>query len=84
MRRLACVGNDHDVPRSEELPSVRVEADLRRRLEAGEWATGEALPSVAELASHYGVARGTVAKALRRIADDGLVRIVPAWGTFRA
>jgi GntR family transcriptional regulator len=63
---------------------VRVESDLRRRAAADEWATGEALPSVAELAAHYGVARGTVAKALRRMADDGLVRIVPAWGTFRA
>lgn len=63
---------------------MRVESDLRRRTAADEWATGEALPSVAELAAHYGVARGTVAKALRRMADDGLVRIVPAWGTFRA
>ena len=57
---------------------MRVEADLRRRLEAGEWASGEALPSVAGLASHYGVARGTVAKALRRLADA----ISDLWGGF--
>jgi DNA-binding GntR family transcriptional regulator len=30
------------------------------------------------------VARNTVTKALRRLADDGLVEIVPGWGTFRA
>ena len=39
---------------------------------------------MAALASEYGVSRATVAKALRRLADDGLVEIVPQWGTFRA
>jgi DNA-binding GntR family transcriptional regulator len=54
------------------MPSRRVEADLRRRIEADEWASGQALPSIASLA-----------KALRRMADDGLVEVVPQWGTFR-
>ena len=71
-------------PRERELPSKRVEADLRRRLDAAEWDHGQALPSVAALAEHYRTSRATVAKALRRIADDGLVEIVPQWGTFRA
>jgi len=52
--------------------------------DAGEWEPGERLPAVAGLAQHYGVARNTVIKALRRMADDGLVEIVPNWGTFRA
>ena len=65
------------------MPSRRVEADLRRRIEADEWASGQALPSIALLAEHYGVSRATVAKALRRMADDGLVEVVPQWGTFR-
>jgi len=39
---------------------------------------------VAELAQHYGVARNTVMKALRRLAEDGLVEIVPNGGTFRS
>ena len=39
---------------------------------------------MADLAQHYGVARNTVIEALRRLADDGLVEIVPSWGTFRA
>jgi len=78
-------GNDHRVPpRPRELPPRRVEADLRRRVGAGEWTSGDALPSVAALAEHYQVSRSTVAKALRRLADDGLVEIVPQWGTFRA
>ena len=71
-------------PREPELPSRRVEDDLRRRFSAGEWEPGERLPAVAELAQHYSVARNTVIKALRRLADDGLVEIVPNWGTFRA
>lgn len=83
-RNAISVGKDHGVPRPRELPSVRVEADLRRRAEAGEWASGDALPPVAELAAHYGVSTATVAKALRRMADDGLVEVVPRWGTFRA
>ena len=66
------------------MPSRRVEADLRRRIEADEWASGQALPSIASLAEHYGVSRATVAKALRRMAEDGLVEVVPQWGTFRA
>ncbi|HTS97023.1 MAG TPA: winged helix-turn-helix domain-containing protein [Streptosporangiaceae bacterium] len=71
------------MPRPRELPSRRVEADLRQRVNAGEWASGEPLPSVASLAEHYGVSRATAAKAVRRLADDGLVEIVPQWGTFR-
>jgi GntR family transcriptional regulator len=70
-------------PRGPELPSRHVEADLRQRCLAGEWESGERMPAVADLAEHYRVARNTVMKALRRLADDGLVEIVPNWGTFR-
>jgi DNA-binding GntR family transcriptional regulator len=64
-------------------PSQRVEADLRARIDAGEWSTDEQLPPVHELAAHYGVAGSTVISAMRRIAADGLVEIVANWGTFR-
>ena len=83
VQSVASSSNDHVVPREREMPSRRVEADLRRRIEAEEWASGQALPSIASLADHYGVSRATVAKALRRMADDGLVEVVPQWGTFR-
>jgi GntR family transcriptional regulator len=72
------------MPRTEDLPSDRVLAALRRRIEAGEWDHGEALPPVAALAAEYGVSRGAVSRALRLLADEGLVRVVPRWGTFRA
>jgi DNA-binding GntR family transcriptional regulator len=49
-----------------------------------EWKPGERLPAVAELAQHYGVARNAVIRALRRLTEDGLVKIAPNCGTFRA
>ena len=70
--------------RTRELPSKRVEAALRQRIAAGEWQPEGRMPSVAALADEYGVSRSSVAAALRRIADDGLIEIVPQWGTFLA
>ncbi len=69
--------------RTPELPSQRVEAVLRARISEGEWQSEERLPSVAQLAEEYEVARSTVIAALRRIEADGLVVIVSNWGTFR-
>jgi len=69
--------------RSPVPPGQRVLADLRKRIERGEWQADDRLPSVAALANHYGVARRTVTRALETLADDGLVIIVRSWGTFR-
>ena len=71
-------------PRSPELPSARVTDDLRRRLNAGEWERGEALPSVGKLATEYQASRTTVGKALKVLEAEGLITIVTRWGTFRA
>jgi DNA-binding GntR family transcriptional regulator len=67
--------------RGGQLPHQRVEADLRRRLGAGEWEPGTALPSTEQLAGHYGVAKGTVTRALRDLAAEGLVHTIPRWAT---
>jgi DNA-binding GntR family transcriptional regulator len=72
-----------DMPRSPELPSARVTADLRRRLKSGEWHTDEALPAVADLASYYAASRTTVSRSLKTLESEGLVRIIPRWGTFK-
>jgi DNA-binding GntR family transcriptional regulator len=69
--------------RSPVPPGQRVIADLRERIERGEWQADDRLPSVAALADHYGVARRTVTRALQTLAADGLVVIVRSWGTFR-
>lgn len=69
--------------RPPQLPSKRVEAAVRERIAAGEWASGQRLPSVGEFAAEYAVARATVITALRRIEADGLIEIISNWGTFR-
>jgi DNA-binding FadR family transcriptional regulator len=80
------IGNDDHVTqprRPEERPSVTVERDLRRRLASGEWQSGDQLPNANEFAEHYGVAAGTVQRVMRKLAEDGLVRVVVRWGTFK-
>jgi GntR family transcriptional regulator len=69
--------------RPQQRPGDRVYADLRARLESGEWTSGAQLPTVRDLAEHYGVAVRTVSRVLSRLAADGLVTVVPGWGTFR-
>jgi GntR family transcriptional regulator len=58
-------------------------ADLRRRIESGEWSSGDQLPPIAELAREYQVAQRTVSRAMATLERDGMVRRVPSWGTFR-
>ncbi len=70
--------------RGPQRPFERVAADLRARIGADEWAPGAALPATADLAGQYGVSPSTVTRALRQLADEGLVVTVPRWGVFRA
>jgi Bacterial regulatory proteins, gntR family len=77
-------GDHVQVDRTPERPGERVEADLRHRIASGEWQASEMMPTVAALAEHYQVSPGVVHRVLRRLADEGLVRIVARWGTFRA
>jgi GntR family transcriptional regulator len=70
--------------RSSELPSERVAADLRRRVQGGEWAPGEQLPSVAQLAEHYSTSRTTVQKAVKMLAAEEILVTRHGWGTFVA
>ena len=65
-------------------PSRAIADDLRHRIEAGEWASGQQLPPLAALADHYGHAKRTVTKALRVLEAEGLIVITPNWGTHRA
>lgn len=55
---------------------------MRRRAAAGGWASGQQLPAMAGLASHYQASRGTVATVARRAAVDGLARTVRAGRVF--
>ena len=66
------------------LPRDRVERGVRSRLEAGEWEPGQRLPTVQQLATEYSTSTATVSKALARLRDEGLIVVVPNWGSFRA
>jgi DNA-binding GntR family transcriptional regulator len=49
---------------------------------AGTWPSPAAARPPVDLAAHYGVSRSTVTRATLVLAGEGLVRIVPRWGTF--
>lgn len=65
-------------------PYRQVAAVLRERIESGELAPRQRLPSIARLVQEYGIARTTAAKALKVLVDEGLAEVVPGWGTYVA
>ena len=58
--------------------------ELRRRVEAGEFAAGRTLPSEAELSASYEASRVTIRKALELLRDEGLVDARQGFGWFAA
>ena len=67
-------------PESPEHPYLQLAAQLRARIEAGE--IGPVVPSIMQLTEETGLAVGTVRRALRLLADEGLIYTVPGRGTF--
>lgn len=50
-----------------------IRSEALRRLRAGHWAPGARIPDEAELAAEFGCARATVNRALRDLAEAGLL-----------
>lgn len=50
-----------------------VRAEVLRRIRARDWAPGEVIPGEEALAAEFGVARATVNRALRDLAEAGLL-----------
>jgi DNA-binding transcriptional regulator YhcF (GntR family) len=67
-----------------EPPYQRIATALRHRIESGELAPGDLVPSTRELAREWDVALATAAHALQALAREGLVRGVPRVGTVVA
>jgi GntR family transcriptional regulator len=63
---------------------MSIRDDLRIRISTGEWNTGERLPSEADLAARYGVARMTIRQAVGALAAEGIVVRRQGLGTFAA
>jgi DNA-binding FadR family transcriptional regulator len=55
-----------------------VAADIRRKIDSGEWADGFRVPPERELAATYRLARNTVRRALQEL-DGSLVRVLPSY-----
>ncbi|MEU1731379.1 winged helix-turn-helix domain-containing protein [Streptosporangium sp. NPDC020145] len=76
------------VPPFEPGPAQYVYAALAdhiaRRIEAGDLNPGARLPGERDLAEEYGVALGTVRRAVEELRERGLVVTLPAKGTYVA
>jgi GntR family transcriptional regulator len=61
---------------------AQVSRHLERRIKAGELAPGARLPGERDLAAEYGVALGTIRKAVAILKEQGLVVVTPSKGVF--
>jgi AcrR family transcriptional regulator len=61
--------------------SGQIAAELRRRIETGELAPGDRVPSTREITRRWNVAMATATKVLTQLRHEGLVRAVPGVGT---
>ncbi len=50
-----------------------IKADILARITGGHWRPGGLLPGETELAEVYGVARATVNRAMRELAEEGII-----------
>lgn len=73
-----------DDQRTGEPPYLVIAAELRAKIQAGEYQPGDALPSINRLAQEYGVAKTTAQKALQVLKDEGLAVGRQGWGTLVA
>ena len=53
---------------------------LRARIQSGE--ITRRVPSEKHLMAEYGLALGTVRKAIAVLRDEGLIHTVPGWGSY--
>ncbi|MFB6517809.1 GntR family transcriptional regulator [Streptomyces sp. NPDC056401] len=63
-------------------PYKRIVTDLLERIRTGELPTGARLPSEAELSESYGVARGTVRRAVHELEGAGHIHAQHGIGRF--
>jgi DNA-binding GntR family transcriptional regulator len=89
MTRRRVVRHDVDMPRRLELPSVRVERELRAL--ADRLDPGEQLPPLAKLAADLPGAgasghtsKRTVQQVIKKLVDEGVLVTRHRWGTFKA
>ena len=77
MSDIAAPGGGQD-----DLVYVRVANDIAARIASGELPAGTRLRAERDLATHYGVAYGTVRRAMEVLRDQGLIVTIHGRGTF--
>lgn len=65
-----------------ETPYLQVADALRARIQAGEWAVGDKLPSRAKFAEEYGVGQSVAQRAMERLIIEGLLEGRAGSGTY--
>lgn len=69
-------------PGDQRVPYVQVADALRTAIRDGTYREGDRLPSVAELATEFGVAKMTVGRAIATLRTEGLLVSWHGRGTF--
>ncbi len=93
MTRLACLGVVAGPwpptvsrvtidPLGETPVYVQLADILRARIASGELQPNRPIPSLVTLQQEYGIARGTAAKAVKKLVGEKLVKIVPGRGAY--
>ena len=67
---------------SADPPYLQLAAILRARIESGDLAPGARVPSLTALVQEYGVAKNTARRAVKVLADEGLIDVRQGWGSF--
>lgn len=60
----------------------QVAAIIRERIEKGEYAAGERIPSVLALVTEFGVTQVTIRKAVAALRDDHYIRTETGMGSY--
>ena len=72
---MAAIDHDSAVPPYRQLAAI-----LRGQIESGKLAGR--MPGEKTLMQEYGLALGTVLKAVKLLRDEGLIETVPGWGSY--
>ncbi len=69
-------------PRGADYLYVQLAGILAARIERGDWAAHQLIPSEKTLAQEYEVGRSTVRQAIALLVEQGAVAVVPQRGTY--
>lgn len=63
---------------------LQIASELREAIKRGDLLPGRPVPSIEQIRREHGFAVMTIRKAIKILADEGWVQIVPSKGTFVA